>query len=260
MNCLGICLAIEGPLPKSGLVVSNHLGYLDIVLYAAAIPCCFVSKNEVGYWPIFGSLARAGATVFIDRTKSASANATAVELARRLSLHVLVLLFPEGTSTDGTEVARFHPRLFRPAIEQQAPITEAAICYRPDGCAEERDICWHGDAAFIPHLWKVMGIRRVCARIRFNQPQIYQDARTAAQTAQANIENMRTRIRLQDDWPSPDTGPDRALASLGGHLLAAVCKRCLQRHLLGLEGHEESIDKIAGEKPCAHETECVEIG
>jgi lyso-ornithine lipid O-acyltransferase len=194
LAALGIDLTVEGRRPVRGLVVSNHLGYLDIAIYAAAMPCCFVSKSEVSRWPVFGGLARAGATIFLDRAKRASASAVAAEMGERLGGEVPVVMFPEGTSTDGGRVLPFHPRLFQPAVESGAAIVAAAIGYRGEDGAEEREICWYGDAAFLPHLLRIMGGRRIAARIRFAEPRIYADARTAAQETQVAVAGMRAQM------------------------------------------------------------------
>jgi lyso-ornithine lipid O-acyltransferase len=213
LGCLGIRLVIEGQPPARGLVVSNHLSYLDIVLYAAAAPCCFVSKSEVRRWPVFGGLARAGATIFLDRASQKSASAAVSEMARRLEIPVPILLFPEGTSSDGAQVLRFHARLFQPAVEAQAPVTEAAIGYRHTDGAGEEEICWHGNADFVPHLWKVLGIRGICARIRFGQPKMYSDARMAARRTQAEVTRMRVQMCAPGSRPFLSASAERAAAS-----------------------------------------------
>ena len=85
MGCLGIQLTVEGAVPTHGLVVSNHLSYLDIVILSAAMPCFFVAKAEIGGWPFFGEAARSGGTIFVDRSSRASANSVAEQMAERLS-------------------------------------------------------------------------------------------------------------------------------------------------------------------------------
>jgi len=200
---LGICCRINGSLPARGLIVSNHLSYLDIVFYSAARPCFFVSKAEVNRWPFFGFTARAGGTIFLDRSSHASANAAADSIASRLALAVPVLLFPEGTSTDGTQVRRFHRRLIQPAIETQAPITAAAVRYVVRDNSEERNLCWYGDAGFLSHLWKLLGAPGFSARIEFGEPQIYSDARIAAEQTHNEVVAMRARsLQLQRELGS----------------------------------------------------------
>lgn len=185
----------EGQPPTHGLVVSNHLSYLDILVFSAVMPCFFVSKAEVNGWPFFGKAARSGGTIFLDRTSLASAEAVAGQMAERLSLPVPVLLFPEGTSTDGARVQRFHSRLIDPATRMGAPITAAAVRYMVED-GEERTLCWYGDDAFVPHLWKVLGVAGLSARIRFGSPKIYADRRTAAAETHAEVTALRRQLPL----------------------------------------------------------------
>ena len=182
---------VQGVLPRNGLVVSNHLSYLDIVIFAAVMPCVFVAKREVAAWPFFGWAARAGGTIFLDRTSAASANSAANAIAQRLANPIPVLLFPEGTSTDGSAVQRFHPRLFLPAARAAAPVTAAAIVYALADGAEERELCWYGDAGFLGHLWKVLGSAGFSAHLRFGQPRLYSDPRSAAAEAHTEVAAMR---------------------------------------------------------------------
>jgi len=181
----------EGPLPERGLVVANHLSYLDIAILAAVMPCCFVAKKEINRWPYFGKAARAGGTIFLDRASMTSANRAAEQIAERLGECVPVLLFPEGTSTDGSQVLRFHGRLIQPAIEAGAMVTAAAIRYVPSGGEQERELCWFGDEGFLPHLWKVLGVRGFRAHVRFGEPRMYADRRTAATAAREEVMAMR---------------------------------------------------------------------
>jgi len=181
---------VEGEPPACGLVVANHLSYLDVVIFSAAMPCFFVAKLEVGRWPFFGKAARAGGTIFLDRASLASAESAADEISARLGLPIPVLLFPEGTSTDGRQVLRFHSRLINPATTAGAPITAAAIRYAVEG-GEEEEICWYGNQRFMPHLWKVLGLPEFSAHLRFGTPRIYANRREAAALTHAEVEAMR---------------------------------------------------------------------
>jgi 1-acyl-sn-glycerol-3-phosphate acyltransferase len=189
---LGIHYQIQGHPPKHGLVVANHLSYLDIAILSAAMPCFFVAKAEIKNWPFFGKAARTGGTLFINRSSLASAEKVAALIAERLLLPVPVLFFPEGTSTDGSTVLRFHSRLFEPAVRARAPVTAAAVRYVLAEGAEERDLCWFGDEAFLPHLWKALGTAGFSAEIRFGEPRVYAHRRTAADHTHGEITAMRT--------------------------------------------------------------------
>jgi lyso-ornithine lipid O-acyltransferase len=102
LRSLGVKVQVGGRPPARGLVVGNHLSYFDVLIISAAMPCSFVSKNEIAGWPYFGWAAQAGGTIFLDRQSMRSARVVAEEIAERLHLPVPVMLFPEGTSTDGT--------------------------------------------------------------------------------------------------------------------------------------------------------------
>ncbi|MGB6131124.1 MAG: lysophospholipid acyltransferase family protein [Acidobacteriaceae bacterium] len=196
----GIEVQVEcrGPLPSRGLVCSNHLGYLDIAVYAAAVPCVFVSKREVGNWPALGTLARWAGTIFLDRQSRASADAVAREMKELLREDVPVMLFPEGTSTDGSEVLRFHPTLIGPAVDMRQEIAAAAIGYRADG-AEERELCWYGDAGFLPHLLRLLGRTGIVAEVEFYpEASVYPERKAAAQDLQEKVEAMRNRMRRRE--------------------------------------------------------------
>ena len=199
LKALDIGSLVEGQPPACGLVVSNHLSYLDIIIISAAMPCFFVAKMEISGWPFFGKAARTGGTIFLDRSSLASAMSVADQMTERLQLPVPVLLFPEGTSTDGAQVLRFHSRLIDPATTAGAPVTAAAIRYeieggldeRLDERMDERELCWYGDESFTTHLWKVLGVSGFSAHLRFFEPRIYADRRTAADQTHAEITAWR---------------------------------------------------------------------
>lgn len=196
LRSLGIHASIEGAPPSHGLVVSNHLSYLDILILSSAMPCFFVSKIEIGSWPFFGWAARAGGTIFLDRSSRASATAVARQMAERFKTQVPVLLFPEGTSTDGSSVLPFHPRLIDPATSNGIPVTAAAVRYTIEGGVEEQELCWFGDESFAPHMLKALGAPGFTALVMFGEPRIYPDRRTAANATHAEIVAMRAASNL----------------------------------------------------------------
>src|SRR5258705_9602546 len=93
---------VIGTVPTRGLLVANHLGYLDIVLLGALTPCVFVAKSEVKGWPVFGWFARLAGTIFVDRDNRRDAARTNETIRAALRDGALVVLFPEGTSSDGS--------------------------------------------------------------------------------------------------------------------------------------------------------------
>jgi 1-acyl-sn-glycerol-3-phosphate acyltransferase len=199
---LSISFITEGPLPTSGLIVSNHLSYLDILLHAAAGPRIFVSKAEVRSWPIFGWLARCGGTIFIVRGSRSGATEAAIGIEYALRSGVTVVLFPEGTSTDGTTLLPFHSFLFEPAIEAESRVTASALSYEADG-VDERDLCYYGDLHFLPNLLEIMGHESVRSKIRFDgRPRIYSSRKQAANDTWERVARLRLHACIDSprDW------------------------------------------------------------
>ena len=198
LKSLGIHCKVEGQPPTHGLVVANHLSYIDILVLSADMPCFFVAKMEIGGWPFFGKAARTGGTIFVDRSSLSSAQSVAEQMTERLQLPipVPVLLFPEGTSTDGSQVIRFHSRLIDPATSLGVPITTAAVRYVIGDGMEERELCWYGDETFANHMWKVLGVADFWADVRFGEPRVYTDRRRAADETRSEITAMREESAL----------------------------------------------------------------
>jgi 1-acyl-sn-glycerol-3-phosphate acyltransferase len=189
---LGMRVSVEGPPPECGLLVSNHLSYLDILFYAAVMPCVFVAKSEVRSWPCFGLLARCAGTVFIDRSRSASTSQAADEMQRLLDDNITVLLFPEGTSSDGSAVLCFHPSLFDPAVVAGMPVTSSAISYASEDGSPESVLCYYGDDTFGPHLLRTLGAGVLSGHIDFApEAQRYPDRKTAAAACWRQVAQLR---------------------------------------------------------------------
>ena len=163
---------VHGTPPTHGMIVSNHLSYLDILCYSAAVPCVFVSKADVEQWPIFGKYARWSGSVFVrrhDRSDAARAN---VNVSESLSDGVPVVLFPEGMTTDGHRVLRFHSTMLQPAIDVGALVTPCAIRYDLGDGDPGREVSWWGDMNLLPHFWNLAGKKSIRARIVFGDPVI----------------------------------------------------------------------------------------
>jgi lyso-ornithine lipid O-acyltransferase len=170
MRSIDAQMQITGRLPRQGLIVSNHLSYLDIPVLSAALPCVFVSKAEVVNWPVLGRYAQWAGSVFVqrhDRTDAARAN---VSVGDALHNGVPVVLFPEGTTTDGHRVLRFHSTMLQPAIDAGAPITPCAINYEIDDGDPAQEIAWWGEMTLLPHMWNLLGKKTIRAGIVFGEP------------------------------------------------------------------------------------------
>jgi 1-acyl-sn-glycerol-3-phosphate acyltransferase len=171
----------DGQFPQRGLLVSNHLSYLDILVFSALAPCVFVSKKEVRSWPVYGWMARLAGTIFVDRNRSADAHQANLSMARTLSEGSVVVLFPEGTSSDGTAVLPFRAALLQAAITSREPVSSAYISYAVENGSVEEEICYWGAMSFFPHLWRLMSLRGIRAQVRFaTGAQRFEDRKVAA--------------------------------------------------------------------------------
>lgn len=178
LAALGVQVMVEGSPPSSGLLASNHLSYLDILVYCSVLPCAFVSKAEVRGWPFFGDFADHAGTIFVPRGNQVALQKANQQVADYLRSGVPVVLFPEGTTTDGSHVLRFHSSMLQPAIDAAVPVTPCAISYElADG--SESDAAWWGDMKLAPQFLKLVGKRGIRAKVRFGEPLYARDSRKA---------------------------------------------------------------------------------
>ena len=191
LAALDVQVTVEGIAPTSGLLASNHLSYLDILVYSSVLPCAFVSKAEVRGWLFFGQFAEYGATIFVqreDRAALAHANQQVVEYLKN---GVAVVLFPEGTTTDGARVLRFHSSMLQPAIEAAAAVTPCAISYEVSG-GDEGDVAWWGDLTLGPHAWNLLGKQSIRVKVVFgNAIGAVEDRKKLSDMARVGVVGLR---------------------------------------------------------------------
>jgi 1-acyl-sn-glycerol-3-phosphate acyltransferase len=177
LRLFGYSANVAGPIPTKGLLVSNHLSYLDILAICATAPAVFVSKADVRRWPVFGWLAAIGGTVFIERERRTHVGEVNREIESALNEGALVVVFPEGTSSNGETVLPFRSSLLEPALRAGHEISTCWIHYElADGDAGQ-EVCYWGDHTFFPHLVNLLGKRRVQATLRFGKFQRTTDDR-----------------------------------------------------------------------------------
>ena len=160
-------VAVTGPRPTAGLLVCNHLSYLDILLLGSLSRCVFVSKQEVRGWPVFGWFASLAGTVFIQRSRRGEVGAVAGQIRSLLAEGQLVVLFPEGTSSDGRTILPFKSPLLEPAVGQTCPIFAGCIGYSRPGGGVADEVCYWGDMTLLPHLLNLLMQPYAQARIGF---------------------------------------------------------------------------------------------
>jgi 1-acyl-sn-glycerol-3-phosphate acyltransferase len=170
LGILGVELTVTGsPVDAPVFLVSNHVSWLDIPLIASQRHLYFLSKAEVGDWPLIGTLARAMGTLFIKRGSGESGR-KALEIADRLKRGHTVLVFPEGTTTDGTSLRRFFPQLFDAPLMADVPVQPLAVRYLDDSGAPDAAMAFIGDDEFHHHLWAMLLRSRIRVRLHFCDP------------------------------------------------------------------------------------------
>jgi len=164
---VGLRVGSSGRVIGAGMIVSNHLSYLDIVAYSALAPCVFVAKKEVRDWPVFGWFARMAGTVFVDRGRRAAVAGAGAEIEEVLRAGIPVVLFAEGTSSDGRQVLPFRSSLLAPAARSCEPLTPAAVSYDLADGSPAEEVCYWGEMTLLPHLLNLFTKRRISAQIAF---------------------------------------------------------------------------------------------
>jgi lyso-ornithine lipid O-acyltransferase len=183
----GIRLHVIGKpvLDRGVLMVANHTGYFDILIMSAAAPVSFVAKSEVARWPLFGLMAKLQRSVFVDRTRRAAAADSAKVIRERLKAGDALVLFPEGTSTDGSRVLPFKSALMG-AVESElgvdaegrteyVPVQPVSISYVgfhgiPLGRENRPFFAWYGDMELMPHVWEAFKTGPLDVVVEFHTP------------------------------------------------------------------------------------------
>ncbi|MFN4291680.1 MAG: lysophospholipid acyltransferase family protein [Permianibacter sp.] len=184
VHLLGVRQSCAGRRPAAGtLLLCNHISWLDIVVIGAQLPVRFVAKAEVRRWPLLGTLAAAAGTVFLQRGRRSGPDSSAEVkqlIGRALAAGELVLLFPEGTTSDGRRVRRFHARL----IPAGYPVAPLALAYRGDGAAA---VPFLGADSLAASLWRLLAERDVHAHLQLLRPVDDSDASQPAHAAQQAV-------------------------------------------------------------------------
>lgn len=166
---LNLKVVRNGAVPaQPALIVSNHVSWLDIIVLGQFVPGCFAAKNEMADWPVLGYLARQSGTLFIRRGDKKQILQTTEMMAWQLRRNGNMLVFPEGTTTDGRQVLDFYPSLFQPALLTQAAVQPAVIRYLN---AARETAPFVDDDEFVPHLLKMLAHEIIEVRLDF-LPQI----------------------------------------------------------------------------------------
>ncbi|XKH00222.1 1-acyl-sn-glycerol-3-phosphate acyltransferase [Marinobacter nauticus] len=169
-HCLGWQIRVHGQPPSGGrvLLVANHISWVDIPVLGSVVPTRFLSKAEVGRWPVIGWLARQGGTLFINRGSGRSGGIRG-EIAGVLQRAEPVTIFPEGTTSSGRSVLPIHGRLLGAALDTEALIQPVSIGYRRQGRPDDL-APFVGDDDFLGHLIRLLKQPPTHIEVLFHAP------------------------------------------------------------------------------------------
>jgi len=199
---LRIKVILEGPrvcLNENGnLIISNHLSYLDGIILGSLFAVVYVSKSQVKSWPLFGLVTQAGGTIFIDRERKLKSPDYIQETAKVLKSKTNVLVFPEGTSTNGERLLEFQPVHFQSPLVSHSPVLPVAISYTGVNSQKvnslNRDrLCWYGRMEFVSHLRKVLQLRNIEAKVIIH-PRIELDSHSVSYYSRKQLSESLHKI------------------------------------------------------------------
>lgn len=162
---LRIEIRVDGPavdaLPGNLLIVANHVSWLDVFVLHSLRPSRFIAKSELRDWPLLGHLIVGSGTLFLERGRRRDAQRINGHAREVLSSGDTIAIFPEGTTTDGTEVLPFHASLLQPIIDARGHLQPVAIRYRGSDGSYSDAPAYVGETSFVECLWRVLGERRM---------------------------------------------------------------------------------------------------
>jgi lyso-ornithine lipid O-acyltransferase len=227
---LGIRLHVVGHrMPEHPLlIVANHSSWLDILAITAVAPVVFVAKHEIASWPLFGMLAKLQRTVFVDRSRRHRTRDVNAEIARRLAEGDPVVLFGEGTSSDGNRVLPFRSALVGSARDALAEaehtgrvwIQPLSIAYTgmgglPISRRDRPHVAWYGDLSMPPHLLRIARRGAIDITVIWGEPIAFDEQSDRKRVARALETEVRRRTSdaLRGRAALPASTPPRGVAA-----------------------------------------------
>lgn len=148
------------------VIICNHVSYVDGIVLGSMFPIVFVSKREVKHWPIIGPWKTLCGTIFINRQRKDLVASLVREMRQKLNQETNVLLFPEGTSTNGERILPFQTAPLAAPLRNRSIIVPVTLAYKriddePVTAANRDLLYWYGDMEFVPHFWKLLSLRSI---------------------------------------------------------------------------------------------------
>ena len=179
-------------------MVSNHISWLDIPVVGSRLPVVFLAKGEIASWPVLGFMTKTAGTLFIERGKGAQ-DARA-RLAESLSKKQSVLIFPEGTTTDGHSVNRFYPRLVQSAIDSNVRVQPVALRYSDKDGHVCSGVGYGRNMTFLQSLWQTVCLGRIRVHVRVFELLAPSDSRDwIARQAESKIRTWVRQGKVEEE-------------------------------------------------------------
>ncbi|MEI9885652.1 MAG: lysophospholipid acyltransferase family protein [Rhizomicrobium sp.] len=212
------------------LIVGNHTSWLDIIIFSAIGRVSFVAKSEVATWPLFSTLARLQETVFVDRARRSATGESRDQIRDRLLAGDTLVLFPEGTSSDGNMVLPFKSALMGAAEARvdDGKGGQRAVAVQPVSTAyvglhglpmgrENRPLyAWYGDMELVPHLWEALQTGPIDVIVEFHSPMNVDEVggrKQLAALAEATVRRAQARALAGFAGPTPAVAPSQPAAA-----------------------------------------------
>lgn len=197
--------AVDAPRawPARCMLVSNHVSWIDVFAILAVAPCVFVAKSEIRGWPLVGRLVTLVGTLYIERGKHRQAQRISRDIAAALERGQMIGLCPEGTTTDGDRLLKFHTALFQPPIDAAAMLQPTAIRYLDTEGERTTAASYVDTHTLVGSVWRIAGEPFLTAELRFGPPipAIGHDRRSLAARSRREIAGL---LGLTPDHTEPE--------------------------------------------------------
>jgi lyso-ornithine lipid O-acyltransferase len=233
---LGVRITVAGTPPRhhAVLILANHVSWLDILAITATAPVIFVAKSEVKRWPLIGWVARARGTVFVERDRRRRTPEANAEIARYLTDGQSIVLFAEGTSSDGNRVLPFRSALvgaLREALAQveagnRIAVQPLSVGYTglaglPMGRQHRPVVAWYGDRSLVPHLKEFLRRGAVDVTLSWGEPVAHDggaDRKAVVRSVEGVVRSLTAAALRGRPMPAPVAEADRATISFARDL------------------------------------------
>ena len=157
-------------LPEAGFFVSNHISWLDTIILSNIQPISFIARHDLENWPLLGTFTKRMQSVYIDRSNKFHAYRSIPALEERLRVGRSVHVFPESTTSDGSEVLPFYPMFFEAAVRTAKKVQAVAIQYKDESGNRLVEPAFINDDHFIDTLERILRVEKVYAHYHFLEP------------------------------------------------------------------------------------------